>query len=99
MPAFASVVLDVDSTVTGVEGYDWLAGRRGPDVANAVARLTQRANDGEIPFESVYAERLSTIRPVEAEIAELAHFYERRLAPRAPEVITELRDQGIRLVL
>ena len=33
MPAFASVVLDVDSTVSGVEGIEWLASRRAPDVA------------------------------------------------------------------
>jgi phosphoserine phosphatase len=75
MPAFASVVLDVDSTVSGAEGIEWLAGRRGPAVANEVARLPQQATDGEITLESVYAHRLNMIAPSEAEVGELARFY------------------------
>jgi phosphoserine phosphatase len=97
--AFASVVLDVDSTVSGVEGFDWLAGRKGNDVANEVTRLTQRANDGLLPFEEVYGERLRIIQPTEADVTELARFYERRLALNAAEVITEFRESGIRVVL
>jgi phosphoserine phosphatase len=99
MPAFASVVLDVDSTVSGAEGIEWLAGKRGPEVANEIARLTRQATDGEISLESVYAQRLEMIEPSEAEVVELARFYERRLAPRAAEVIGELRENGIRIVL
>lgn len=99
MPTFASVVLDVDSTVSGVEGIEWLAGRRTSETASTVARLTQQATEGEITLESVYAERLKAILPTESELVELARFYERRLAPRADEVITELRENGIRLVL
>jgi phosphoserine phosphatase len=99
MPAFASVVLDVDSTVSGAEGIEWLAGKRGPKVANEIARLTQQATDGEITLESVYAHRLELIEPSEAEVVELARFYERRLAPRAAEVIGEMRENGIRIVL
>lgn len=99
MPAFASVVLDVDSTVSGVEGIDWLASRRSPGVAAEISRLTTQATAGEISLESVYARRLEAIMPTEPEVTELAHFYERRLAPRAAEVITELRENGIRIVL
>ena len=99
MPAFASVVLDVDSTVSGTEGIEWLAGKRDPAIATEIARLTQRATDGEVSLESVYGQRLEMIEPSEAEVGELARFYERRLAPRAAEVIGELRENGIRIVL
>ena len=99
MPTFASVVLDVDSTISGAEGIEWLAAKRSPEVANEVARLTRQATDGEVALESVYAHRLAVIEPSEAEVVELSRFYERRLAPRAAEVITELRENGIRLVL
>jgi phosphoserine phosphatase len=99
MPAFASVVLDVDSTVSGAEGIEWLASKRGPDIANEVARMSQQATNGDISLESVYGRRLEMIEPTEAEVVELARFYERRLAPRAAEVITELRENGIRIVL
>ena len=40
---FASVVLDVDSTLCGIEGIDFLAARRGPDVGERIAELTDRA--------------------------------------------------------
>ena len=53
---FASVVLDVDSTLCGVEGVDWLAQRRGADVAARTRALTERAMNGEIPLDSVYGE-------------------------------------------
>jgi len=99
MAAFASVVLDVDSTVSGTEGIEWLASRRGGSIAREVASLTQRATNGEIPLEEVYARRLEMIAPTESEVTELSRLYERRLAPRAGEVITSLRDRGIRLVL
>jgi phosphoserine phosphatase len=99
MPAFASVVLDVDSTVSGVEGIEWLATKRDPATAAEVAQLTTKATDGEITLESVYARRLERIRPTEAEVGELAQLYERRLAPRAAEVITELRESGIHVVI
>jgi phosphoserine phosphatase len=99
MAAFASVVLDVDSTVSGVEGIDWLASRRKPEVAAEIARLTSQATEGEIDLESVYGKRLARVLPTEAEVTELAHVYERRLAPRAAEVITELRESGISVVL
>jgi phosphoserine phosphatase len=99
MPAFASVVLDVDSTVTGVEGIEWLASRRPADIAAEVAKLTTQATEGDITLESVYGKRLERIKPTEGEVAELAHLYERRLAPRAAEVITDLRENGIHVVL
>jgi phosphoserine phosphatase len=99
MPAFASVVLDVDSTVSGVEGIDWLASRRGPQMVTEISRLTTQATEGEIRLESVYGQRLQRVLPTEHEVGELAHFYERRLAPRAADVITELRESGVRLVL
>src|SRR4029079_8238937 len=50
-PRFASVVLDVDSTVSGIEGIDWLARRRGGDIATNVARGTADAMRGAIPLE------------------------------------------------
>ena len=99
MAAFASVVLDVDSTVSGAEGIEWLASRRDAAVSRDVAELTQRATNGDIALEEVYGRRLEMIAPTESEVAELSKFYERRLAPRASEVITTLRENGIRLAL
>ena len=92
---FAAVVVDVDSTLCGVEGIDWLAALRGPEVSAEVAALTQRAMNGEVPLDSVYGMRLRMIRPTRQEIAALADAYRRALAPGAAGTIADLRAAGV----
>jgi len=97
--AFASVVIDVDSTLCGVEGIDFLAERRGPEVARKIIELTDRAMKGEIPLESVYASRLSIVRPGSDDIRVLAQAYVESLAPGAAQSIAAVRAAGARLAL
>jgi len=99
IPRFRAVVLDVDSTLCGVEGIDWLAGRRGAKVAGDIAQLTQRAMEGSIPLEAVYGNRLALIRPTAAEIAGLARVYADALAPGAREAIFRMRGEGVVVAL
>jgi phosphoserine phosphatase len=99
MLAYASVVIDVDSTLCGVEGIDFLAARRGPAVAAQIVSLTDRAMKGEIPLESIYGRRLTTICPTRADIAALAAEYERTLAPGAANAIDAMRTAGAHPVL
>jgi phosphoserine phosphatase len=96
---YASVVLDVDSTLCGIEGIDFLAARRGEEVGAEIARVTDRAMRGEIALEQVYGERLKIIRPTRDDIAALADAYRRALAPGAADVIAALRARGVRIVL
>ncbi len=99
MPQFDSVILDVDSTLCNIEGIDWLAAPRGPDVAAEIVRLTERAMDGEIPLEAVYGDRLALIRPTSADIAQLSRAYTDALAPGARDSIFRMRDKGVCLAL
>ena len=99
MTRFASVVLDVDSTLCGLEGIDWLASQRGAAAALEVARLTQRAMDGELTLDAVYGARLAMIRPAAPEIASLALAYRRALAPGSPAAVARLVRHGVRVVL
>ena len=96
---FRSLVLDVDSTVSGIEGIDWLAARRGDLVSRRVSDLTQRAMQGNIPLEKVYGTRLAEIRPRREEVDELARAYVEALAPGAVETIARLRRSGVHVVL
>lgn len=96
---FASVILDVDSTLCGVEGVDWLAEQRGAATGGAVADLTERAMRGEIPLEQVYAERLALIAPTAEEIASLGRAYLQALAPGAESAIRAIASTGRRVVL
>jgi phosphoserine phosphatase len=98
-PRYATVVLDVDSTLCGVEGIDWLARLREPAVAAEIARLTDRAMDGAVPLDRVYGERLTLVRPTRAEIVWLGEIYRATLAPGAAEAIARLRRAGVRVVL
>lgn len=98
-PGFASVILDVDSTLCGIEGIDWLAGRRGAEVGREVTLLTDRAMRGEIALDSVYGARLELVRPGLADIVALSEAYIAALAPGARPAIERLQDAGRRVVL
>jgi len=98
-PRFAAVVLDVDSTLAGIEGIDWLAQRREPTVATAIAELTERAMRGDLPLEAVYGGRLARIGPTADEIAALTEAYRAALAPGARSCIGALRTAGVRIAL
>lgn len=98
-PRFASVVLDVDSTLSRTEGIEWLATRRGPAVARSVAEATARAMQGEIALQDVYADRLALVRPTRADIEALAQEYIDNVSPGAREALVALRGAGVRLVV
>ena len=93
-PRFASVVLDVDSTLAAIEGVDWLAALRSDAVASACADLTTRAMAGEMPLEEVYELRLRAIAPTVGEIAALGEAYRHAVEPGARALIDALREVG-----
>ena len=95
----ASIVLDVDSTLCGVEGIDWLAQRRGPDVAKRTRELTDRAMNGEIPLDRVYGERLAMINPTRVDVDGLGQVYRRTIADGAAQTIAAWTKRGVRVVL
>lgn len=96
---FASVVLDVDSTLCGVEGIDWLAQRRGADIADRIRALTDRAMNGEITLDAVYGERLLAIQPGHDDIEALSRVYRQTIAPGAAEAIRALTAERVQVVL
>ena len=99
MIRYNSVIFDVDSTLSGIEGIDWLAALRGPKMEAWSSSLTERAMKGELPIEAVYGERMKAVRPSAREIEALGREYVERIAPGAKSTLTELRENGIRLVM
>jgi len=93
--AWRCVVLDVDSTLTGIEGIDWLAARRGPELATQIGELTRQAMEGSVPIDQLYGRRLDLVRPTREELAALAGAYAEAVAPRADKVIADLRQAGV----
>jgi len=98
-PRFSTVVLDVDSTLCSIEGIDWLAERRGADVAKRVSELTERAMRGELPLEDVYGARLSMVRPRREDVDALGRAYIETIAPGAVEAIARWRSNGVSVIL
>jgi HAD superfamily phosphoserine phosphatase-like hydrolase len=99
MTRYNSVVFDVDSTLSGIEGIDWLAALRGPEMLQWSASLTERAMKGELPIEAVYSERMNAVKPSAREIEALGEEYVQRLAPGARETLMDLHGSGIDLLM
>ena len=99
MTRFNSIIFDVDSTLSGVEGIDWLAAQRGPEIAAWSAGLTEKAMEGEIPIEAVYSERMRLVKPTLPEIQELGRVYIEKMATGAAETIAALRAHGLEVVM
>ncbi len=96
---FCSVVLDVDSTLCGIEGIDWLSKKRGPEVASLIAEITERAMRGEIRLDDVYGERLATVGPRTEDVDALGRAYIDTIADGAREAIDKWHAHGVRVIL
>ena len=96
---FASVILDVDSTICGIEGIDWLAERRGSAVGDEVISLTDGAMRGEIALDAVYGERLALVRPSRDDIRALAAAYAGSIADGAENAVARLLGERRRVLM
>jgi len=94
-----TVVFDADSTLVGIEGIDWLAALRPPDVAARIARLTDEAMAGRLPLERVYGERLAAVAPTADELDRLGDAYVAATAPGARECVAALQRAGVRVLI
>jgi len=98
-PRYRCVVFDVDSTLTSIEGVDWLAARRAPGVAAEIRVMTERAMAGSVPLEEVYGHRLDRIMPTRADIRELSQAYIDAVQPGARALCEALDDAGCTVLL
>ncbi len=94
-PRFRTVLFDADSTLSAIEGIDWLAERRGVHVAREIAALTDRAMNGLVALDDVYAERVARIRPTRAEIEALSRAYITQIVSGTAELVSKLHDAGV----
>lgn len=94
-----SVVFDVDSTLVGIEGIDWIAARRPSAVAERVAALTDESMSGARPLEEIYGERLAVVAPTRDEVDALAAAYLAELATGAERCVAALKQAGCRTLL
>lgn len=96
---FATVILDADSTLSSIEGIDWLAAQRGPSVEHEVQQSTDAAMRGEITLESVYGLRLQKVQPSQRDLLALGDAYCATVAPDAARVLEAGRAAGVRWII
>lgn len=96
---FRSVVIDIDSTLSAIEGIDWLAAQRGEKIRAQVADATKRAMRGEISVASVFGSRLELVAPSREEISKLGQEYIARVQPDAKESLATLANASVRIIL
>lgn len=90
--SFDVICFDCDSTLSRVEGIDELARREG--LFDEVAALTDKAMNGELALEEVYAHRLALIKPNQAAIDWLADLYIQELVEGVQQTIDTLIASG-----
>jgi phosphoserine phosphatase len=90
-------VLDADSTISGIEGIDWLAAQRGAGMRRAVELLTTQAMNGAVRLESVYNHRLALIAANADDVRALSAAYEEAVAPGAGDAIAALLAAGVQV--
>ena len=93
------VVLQVDATVSGVDGLAWLAGRRDAVTATQLAELQQTAATQRWGWADLTRARLKLLRPRRAEVNELGAAYLAALVPGAAEAAQALRRAGVAISL
>ncbi|GFO71973.1 phosphoserine phosphatase [Bathymodiolus japonicus methanotrophic gill symbiont] len=86
------ICFDCDSTLSEIEGIDVLAERAG--CGAEMAALTNAAMNGEVPLESVYAQRLSLIKPDRQAIKWVADLYIEEIVQGVEQVFQQLHDEG-----
>jgi len=96
-PRFRSVVFDFDSTISSLEGVEWIASQLGPEVAAAIADEVTAAMSGSIALETVYKARMGKLRPTAASLAALGEAYCDGIAEGARETMDRLRSAGVKL--
>lgn len=94
---FRSVVLDFDSTISELEGAEWIAATLSAEVASAIAREVDAAMAGTLALQDVYAGRMNLLRPDARMLADLARAYRAAVAPGTHEALSAMRRAGVQL--
>lgn len=89
---FSSVIFDFDSTLSAVEGVDYLAELH--DVAEEVKELTRNAMNSRSVTPELYEKRLELIQPREEDISQLINRYREALMPGVLETVQALQFLG-----
>jgi len=87
-----AILFDVDSTLSTIEGVDWVAQKKG--LYEKAAALTNMAMEGKVKMEEVFGKKIDLVRPTLQEMEETGHEYTKTLVPNTKKVIDILHKLG-----
>ena len=90
---FDHVFIDVDSCLVGIEGIDELA--RMNNCIDEVEKLTKLAMNGDVPFDAVFENRLTIIKPHTDDLIRVGEMYLENITPNASDIIRRLKLGGV----
>jgi len=91
-PPFEHVFFDCDSTLTTIEGIDFLADTE--EKRQQIEALTHAAMNGEVDLDEIYAERLQALLPTRRQVLNLRSAYKKNMVEDADRVIDALHALG-----
>jgi hypothetical protein len=94
-----AVMLQVDATVSGIDGLAWLTSRRDVEMAHRLAALQRGAAAEGWSWAELTRARLKHLRPRRAEINELGAAYLAALTPGVVDAVSAMRRAGIAISL
>lgn len=94
-----TVVLQVDATISGIDGLTWLSSRRDAASAAFLVSLQREAVEGTWSAATHARARLAHLRPRRAEVNELGSAYLAALTPGAVAAVQAFRRAGIAVAL
>ena len=94
-----AVVLQVDATVSQINGFEWLMERRGGSILTRLSEIQAEAAERKWGVTEVARARLSLLRPRRAEINALGQAYLAAMLPDAVDVAHRMRRAGISVAL
>jgi phosphoserine phosphatase len=90
---FDSVMFDVDSTLTTIEGLDFLAKRKGK--GEQIQALTKQAMGGNVPMREAMKIKMEIISPSFNDLVEMGKAYVKNVTPGAKDTIQTLKKNGL----
>ena len=94
-----AIVLQVDGTVSAIDGLAWLTARRDRATADSLGELQREAVAQRWGWADLTRARLKQLRPRRAEVNELGAAYLAALVPGAADAAQALRRAGIAVSL
>ena len=94
---YERIIFDCDSTLSTIEGIDYLAEIAGK--GSEVADLTSKAMNGEVKFEDVFAKRLDIIQPRKEQLQMVGQKYIETVIPDAHNTIDVLQKNEVEVYI